>query len=651
MEAGAGMKLLWMEIENFKGISHFRLELGGKSATVYGANATGKTTLADAFTWLLLGKDAQGRADFAVKPLGPDGQPLARGVETSVRAALETEAGTTTTLRRAYSEKWERRRGNVQAEMTGHTTAFEVDGLPCKASDYKAAVERLCPPVMLQALALPEFFCAVLPWQERRRVLAQMAGAISEEEILKAHPELRPLAAARGAHSVEDYKRIQERQRAALSKELDGLPARIDEASRAEIPLEGDPAQARAEEARLRGERQALSDALARGRDGALEAVERALAEKRAEIAELTTVNARRKADKRAQQEAEWAQRRKPLQARTNAAYAEVARLHGTRSMAEAEARRQDAACEALRRDYARVAGEAWQGALACPTCKRPYAPEDVQQARAAFAAAQKERLQRIAAQGVELAHAAAEARERARKLQEELTRAEEERDAAEAALAALETPPEIPDCPGYAAGLAALQDEQRALEARAEALRRDRAAAEGETRARLDELDASLRDCASLLAREAANERARARVQELLQRQKEIASELETAEGRIALCEAYVRAVASLTEARVDGQFRRIRWQLFEEQINGGLAETCVATVDGVPFADLNRAMRTNAGLDAIAALGRFWGRRAPVIVDSAEGVTALDRIPGQRIRLAVSAADETLRTEIEEE
>ena len=139
--------------------------------------------------------------------------------------------------------------------------------------------------------------------------------------------------------------------------------------------------------------------------------------------------------------------------------------------------------------------------------------------------------------------------------------------------------------------------------------------------------------------------------MQELLDRQKEIASELETAEGRIALCEAYVRALAALTEARVDGQFRRIRWKLFEEQINGGLNETCAATVDGVPFADLNRAMRANAGLDAIAALSRFFGKTAPVFVDNAEGVTALDRIPGQRIRLAVSAADETLRTEIEEE
>ena len=55
-------------------------------------------------------------------------------------------------------------------------------------------------------------------------------------------------------------------------------------------------------------------------------------------------------------------------------------------------------------------------------------------------------------------------------------------------------------------------------------------------------------------------------------------------------------------------------------------------------------------AGLDAIAALSRFFGKTAPVFVDNAEGVRALDRIPGQRIRLAVSAADAELRVETED-
>jgi len=57
-----------LTLENFKGIKRFTLE-PGNSCIVRGQNASGKTTLMDAFLWLLFGKDSQGKADFALKTL------------------------------------------------------------------------------------------------------------------------------------------------------------------------------------------------------------------------------------------------------------------------------------------------------------------------------------------------------------------------------------------------------------------------------------------------------------------------------------------------------------------------------------------------------------------------------------------------------
>lgn len=644
------LRILSLTIENFKGIRHFALQLDGRPGTVYGANATGKTTLQDAFLWLLFGKDSAGRKDFAVQPLDGGGAVAQKGVDTAVTARLDTGSAAVT-LRRVYSEKWEKRRGSALAELTGHTTAYYVDDLPVRQNDYRAFVESICPEKTFQALTGAEFFCSALPWQERRRVLFEMAGGVTEDEVLAGCPELEPLRRDRGNHTVEDYKRIQERRRVALNKELDGLPGRIDEAARALVELSGDPEPMQAQANLLRQERQALSDALARGRDGELEAVERALVEKRAEIAELESVNARRKADLRAQQLAELSQRRRPLQARFNDACAEVARLRTERAAAQAEAGHREAECAALRKDYAQAAGETWQGALACPTCRRPYAPEDIRKAQEAFALAQQEKLQAIAARGKEAARRAEEARVRARELEEELSRAEAGRDEAEAALGAAESPVEVPDCPGYQEGRAALQEEAAALEARTQALRERRAGNEKETRARLQELDGRIAQCERELARAEGNRRAQARMQELLDRQKAAGAELEDAEACIALCEAYTRARVRLTEERVDGCFKLVRWKLFDEQINGGLADTCVATVGGVPWPDLNHAMRVNAGLDVVRALGAFYGCTAPVFVDNAESVTRLTPIPAQVIRLVVSAQDAALRVEVDEE
>lgn len=122
------MKLITLTMDHFKGIQHFEMQLDGCDATVYGDNATGKTTLYDAFLWLLFGKDSTDRKDFEIQPLGADGKNAQSGVETSVSAVLEKEDGSTVTLRRAYAEKWEKRRGSAVSELTGHTVADPARG-------------------------------------------------------------------------------------------------------------------------------------------------------------------------------------------------------------------------------------------------------------------------------------------------------------------------------------------------------------------------------------------------------------------------------------------------------------------------------------------------------------------------------------------
>src|SRR5690606_6468494 len=129
---GAGsVRLLALRLRNFKGIRQFELRPEGGDVTVFGDNGTGKTTLADAFMWLLFGKDSQNRADFEVKTLGPDGQPI-HNLEHEVEAELEFEGGRRVILRKVYQEKWTKRRGQAQREFAGHTTDHYVDGVPVK---------------------------------------------------------------------------------------------------------------------------------------------------------------------------------------------------------------------------------------------------------------------------------------------------------------------------------------------------------------------------------------------------------------------------------------------------------------------------------------------------------------------------------------
>ena len=86
------MKLIKLHLTNFKGIASFTLEADGKGVDIYGDNATGKTTLMDAFLWLLFGKDSQNKTDFEIKTLGPNGEPE-HGLEHSVEARLQLPNG------------------------------------------------------------------------------------------------------------------------------------------------------------------------------------------------------------------------------------------------------------------------------------------------------------------------------------------------------------------------------------------------------------------------------------------------------------------------------------------------------------------------------------------------------------------------------
>lgn len=77
-----------LTLRNFKGLRDFVLEADGRSVSAYGDNATGKTTLFDAFVWTLFGKDSQNRTDFEIKGLDEAGKVAEHGLQHEVEAIL-----------------------------------------------------------------------------------------------------------------------------------------------------------------------------------------------------------------------------------------------------------------------------------------------------------------------------------------------------------------------------------------------------------------------------------------------------------------------------------------------------------------------------------------------------------------------------------
>ena len=66
------MKILDIKLSNFQGIASMEIVLDGRSASIFGDNGTGKTTIFNAITWLLFDKPSTGAKNWTPKTRGAD---------------------------------------------------------------------------------------------------------------------------------------------------------------------------------------------------------------------------------------------------------------------------------------------------------------------------------------------------------------------------------------------------------------------------------------------------------------------------------------------------------------------------------------------------------------------------------------------------
>ena len=103
-------------------------------------------------------------------------------------------------------------------------------------------------------------------------------------------------------------------------------------------------------------------------------------------------------------------------------------------------------------------------------------------------------------------------------------------------------------------------------------------------------------------------------------------------------LTEEYIKIYTDLVQDKINEMFKDVKFKLFDTQVNGGIVETCEATVNGVPYSDVNNAGKINAGLDIINTISKKLDASVPIFVDNAESVNKLVDTDGQIVKLFVS-------------
>ncbi|MFS8541495.1 MAG: ATP-binding protein, partial [Tissierellales bacterium] len=198
------IKLLELTLRNFKGIRQFTLSPNGLNANVYGDNATGKTTLMDAFLWLLFDKDSQNSSNFNIKTLDQDGNVI-HGLEHEVTAKLSID-GKVVELQKIYKEKWTKKRGEAERTLTGHITDYYINGVPKKKTEYESYLNNIIDENTFRILTNPLYFNTSLHWKQRRALVMKICGEVDQEEIFKKNSKLIELKPLLIDKTIDDLK-------------------------------------------------------------------------------------------------------------------------------------------------------------------------------------------------------------------------------------------------------------------------------------------------------------------------------------------------------------------------------------------------------------------------------------------------------------
>ncbi len=639
-----------LHLQNFKGEKDLTLTPQGRPLNIFGDNATGKTTVYDAFLWLLFDKDSTNRKTFNIKTLDKSGEAI-HGLEHTVEAVLSVD-GRPLALKKTLTEKWTKKRGEAAKQFTGHETNYWIDDVPVKAGEYQQRISQLLDENLFRLITNPAFFNTQLSWQERRKLLLEIAGDVTDEAVIASSDKLAKLTNILAGKSTDDYKKMLHERIKKLNDEIAKIPIRIDELNSTLAGEEVDYSEIEAELGQYKNQ---------------LNELERQLVS-----ASSITEEFRNKQKDLNQLYVDLGQKRSELEQATNAGYnaligeanrikRELADLRNdvqTLESREKSAREMYDSNEKmmadLRAEWAQVNARSYKGidpdTLNCPTCGQSLPADQREEKIAAaknhFESTKQSQLKDINTQGSnyknnnakikgqlviweqDIANKKGAAQDLEPKLEEINAKLNEPRD--NASMEAL---------PEYQAIQIKIDTLQAELQKPAEDATLDLILKKQEVSREIERLN-------KILNNKDVREKTIARIDEHMEQERELAQQIAELEGHKFMLEEFIKAKVNLLEGNINSRFKTITFKLFDTQINEGIKECCEALIKGVPYADANNAAKINAGLDVINTLTRHYGVSAPVFVDNAEAVNELLPVSSQVIRLIVSK-DKNLRVE----
>lgn len=631
------MKLSAITLNNFKGIKFINFEFDGNDASIYGDNATGKTTIFDSLCWLLFGKDSLDRADFEIKTL-VNGEPL-HNVNHEVEAIFSNDDGTSFTLKRIYRERYSNPRGG-ETKLTGHTTDYFINEVPVKEKEYKAFINNMINEDVFKLITNPLYFNEQYSWQNRRKLLLEMCGDVDDESVINSRDDLKRLAQLLNGHTVEEQKKIVAAKKTALNKELDMIPIRIDEAVRNKPEIALDKTKLTQDIQVIMNGIDELEKEKAIINNG-FEATE-----KHSKIREIN----RQLEARRSEVLSDYKKDKQALRSKYELSLMQLKSLEAERDRyydrhndLNRDIDLENKRIEKLQDEFNSFNNQAFD-TVNCPTCGQPYPDEKRAELETIFNTQKSTNLeewQKLIDSAKAMKQSYMEQQDlmavKVDGLTNQIVDKQKEYDSHFKDYEELQEP-NIEDDPAY-----------KDLKAELFILELDDGNEADDDK--LLKIDTELKELKSKkLALETELNKFKmvadidTRIAELETQQRKLAEEKNLLDETSFLIDEFVKTKVDLLEQSINSHFEYARFKMFNGLVNGSIEECCETTYKGVPYRSMNNAARMNVGLDIINALTKFYNVTAPVFIDNAEAVTDFIKCNSQTIKLVVDADFKTL-------
>jgi len=652
-----------LKINNFKGIKSLKFDFGTEgNSTIYGANGTGKTTVFDAFMWLLFNKDSQGRSDFEIKQLDQNNN-LIHNQEVEVFAELLID-DELIEIRKVLSEKWTKKRGSEIADFTGNETTYFFNSVPLTQKEFQFKISNLVDENIFKIITNPNSFVS-LKWQDQRKTLVEIANIPSDTQIALGDTDLENLLNEVGTQkTLEEFSSQTKHSIKKAKEEIDNIPARIEELTRSQptpIVEKNVIANIEALQNQINKIDEEISNKMAQ-----FDSIIEKRNQNQAKIQELQSkineieFNTKEEAKVKANQKNPLELELKSLENELSATETEINNVQSKNKILVEEIKQLEKHRTELRDQWTEINARQFKlnsNDTNCSNCGQEL--QDADSVRTTleykFNTRKQKELSDIQTQGIGYKNHQEVKEDMLKKANIGLANLQNAKETIEKNIVELKNKATntvncVFDANNFItesllnnleynnlkSQIATLQDLK--FDTPTQDINIEAKAKKQEIQAEITKLQGYIQD----------NKRigeTNKRIDELKNQESSQNQVIAQFERKLFLIEKFNKKKIDLLDQSINKMFSLVKFKLFDIQINGGVKETCEAMVNGVPFSNVNTASRINTGIDIINTLCQYYKVTAPIFIDNKESVTKIIATESQRICLEVSPEDKVLK------